>query len=70
MVSDNLRASCNKMSWEMAVKPPRSNFVGSRHNQCMKRTREAPVNGPKCARTSLAHFGPGGKPLRAVYVGR
>jgi hypothetical protein len=40
------------------------------HNQYMKRTREPPVNGPKCARKSLAHFDPSKGPLRAVYVGR
>ncbi len=39
------------------------------HNQYMKRTRVALVNVPKCVRKSLAHFGLGKDPLRAVYLG-
>ena len=40
------------------------------HNLSMKRTRVAPVQGPQCARASLAHCGPGKQRPRAVYLGR
>jgi hypothetical protein len=43
---------------------------GPRYNQRMERTRVAPVQGPKCARKSLAHFGPGKHRQRAVHLGR
>jgi hypothetical protein len=44
--------------------------MADRPNQWMNQTRVVPVIGPKCARISLAHFGPGKQLQRADYLGR
>ena len=58
-------AAQSKASWQSSGR-----FVAASHNFKMKWTRYTPVNSPKCARTSLAHFGLGQQRLRATYLKR
>jgi hypothetical protein len=52
------------LSWEIQL------LRRQKYNQAIERTRVALVSGPKCARTSLAHFGPGQHRPRAAHLGR
>ena len=58
-------AAQSKASWQSSGR-----FVAASHNFKMKWTRYTPASSPKCARTSLAHFGLGEQRLRATYLQR